>query len=106
MCGRHGVRTTNPVRTIASAPRLTDRQLVRLTNEARLKRHLSDAKLKQLLLPMPASRTAHRSNPEPHPLPLEDDFVAWLKKHGLPMPQINANLNGREVDALYYDAKS
>lgn len=33
--------------------------------------------------------------------PLEDRFVAFCKRHGLPMPTINASLLDYEVDALW-----
>jgi very-short-patch-repair endonuclease len=103
---RHAVHTTSPVRTICDiAPRRTDRQLVRLTNEARLKKHLTATNLSRLLLRCP--RLQDLVDPEQHPTRsyLEDDFVTWIKKHRLPMPQINATVNGKEVDVLYEDQK-
>jgi very-short-patch-repair endonuclease len=45
----------------------------------------------------PAPRRRHR---EPRS-PLEDDFAAFAKRHGLPAPRINVRVNGKEVDALF-----
>jgi very-short-patch-repair endonuclease len=99
---RHGIRTTNPVRTIIDiAPRRTDRQLVRLVQDARLKKHLNATQLQRLLLRCPRLQPLIDPTQNPTRSKLEDDFVAWIKKHKLPMPRINTKLNGKEVDALY-----
>jgi very-short-patch-repair endonuclease len=103
---RHAVRTTHPVRTICDiAARRTDRQLVRLTQEARLKKHLSAAKLERLLVRCPRLQALIDPDQNPTRSTLEDDFVAWIRKHDLPMPRLNVMLNGHEVDALYEDQK-
>jgi very-short-patch-repair endonuclease len=99
---RFAVRTTHPVRTICDvAPRRTDRQLVRLTQNARLNKHLSATNLSRLLVRCP--RLGPLIDPDQNPTrsQLEDDFVAWIIKHRLPMPRINTKVNGKEVDALY-----
>ena len=96
---RHGIRTTSPVRTICDvASRRTDVQLTRLVQNARLKGHLSDAKLRQLLLRCPRVKDLVDPGQRPTRSTLEDDFVRWLKTHHLPMPQLNVMLNA-EVDA-------
>lgn len=103
---RHGIRTTNPVRTIIDvAATRTDRQLIRLVNEARLSPHLSKTNLRRLLTR--SRRIAHLIDPDQNPTrsQLEDDFVAWIKKHRLPMPRMDVKLHGHEVDALYPDHK-
>lgn len=104
---RNGVRTTNPVRTIVDvAARRTDRQLVRLVQDARLKKHLNDTSLRRLLLRCPRLQALIDPAQNPTKSDLEDDFVAWIKKHNLPMPQLNITLpNGKEVDALYEKEK-
>lgn len=103
---RHAVRTTNPVRTICDiAPRRSDRQLVRLTQNARLQKHLNDAKLRQLLLRCARLQGLIDPNQNPTRSTLEDDFVSWIRKHNLPVPQLNVVLNGYLVDALYADQK-
>jgi hypothetical protein len=35
----------------------------------------------------------------------EDDFLAFVKQYGLPMPQTNVWLHGRKVDVFYPEAK-
>jgi very-short-patch-repair endonuclease len=100
---RHGIRTTNPVRTIIDiAPRRTDRQLIRLVQDGRLAKHLNDTSLRRLLLRCPRLERLVDPTQNPTKSDLEDDFVAWIKKHNLPMPRINTKLkNGTEIDALY-----
>jgi very-short-patch-repair endonuclease len=97
------VRTTNPVRTIVDiAPRRTDRQLVRLVQNARLKKHLNATQLHRLLLRCPRLQPLIDPTQNPTRSKLEDDFVAWIKQHNLPMPRMNTKLaSGKEVDALY-----
>lgn len=103
---RHAVRTTNPVRTIVDiAPRRTDRQLTRLVQDARLAKHLNDTSLRRLLLRCPRLEALIEPTQNPTKSELEDDFVAWIVKHKLPMPQFNTKLNGKEVDALYEKEK-
>jgi very-short-patch-repair endonuclease len=100
---RHGIRTTNPVRMIIDvAPRRTDRQLVRLVQDARLKKHLNATQLDRLLLRCPRLQRLIDPAQNPTKSDLEDDFVAWITKHKLPMPRINTKLaSGKEVDAVY-----
>jgi very-short-patch-repair endonuclease len=104
---RNGIRTTNPVRTIVDiAPRRTDRQLIRLVQDARLAKHLNDTALRRLLLRCRRLQPLIDPSQNPTRSKLEDDFVAWIKKHKLPMPQINTKLKGgKEVDALYETEK-
>jgi very-short-patch-repair endonuclease len=103
---RNGIRTTNPVRTIIDvAPRRTDRQLIRLVQDARIAKHLNDSALRRLLLRCPRLQALIDPTQNPTKSDLEDDFVAWIIKHKLPMPRINTKLNGKEVDALYEKEK-
>jgi very-short-patch-repair endonuclease len=103
---RHAIRTTSPVRTIVDiAPRRTDRQLTRLVQNARLEHHLSDTALRRLLLRCPRLENLIDPNQNATRSYLEDDFVAWVRKHQLPMPRINTTLNGKEVDALYAEER-
>lgn len=102
----NGIRTTTPARTIADIQnRLTDRQLVRLVNEARRAKLLGPTALKDLL--QRSSRTQKLIDPCQNPTrsQLEDDFLAWLADHALPTPRINVMLHGFEVDALFEDHK-
>lgn len=97
-----GIRTTNPVRTISDlAARRTDRQLVRMTQDARLKGHLNDTNLRRLLLRCPRLKGLIDPDQNPTRSTLEDAFVRWVARHHLPMPK----LNGVEVDALYAEQR-
>ena len=87
-----GVPVTRVARAITDmGRRLTDAQRIRLTNDARLKRILAADEAHALL---GHRRNATRSGNE-------DAFQAWLERHRLPQPIINARLAGHEVAALY-----
>ena len=87
-----GVRTTTAARTLHDLrSRLTARQLTRLVNAARLE-HLLDADRAEAVL-------GHRRNPTRSGL--EDAFQRFVERHGLPQPETNARLAGREIDALF-----
>jgi hypothetical protein len=87
-----GVPVTRPARGLADMRgRLTDRQLTRLTNQARL-RHILTADEAQRLL-------GHSRNPTRSGL--EDDFQLWIDRHDVPQPEINVKPGGREVDAVW-----
>ena len=56
----------------------------------------------------PRHQAAHprrRSLHQPHRSPFEDEFLAFVQRYGLPTPQINVIVHGREVDAYFPDAK-
>lgn len=104
---RHrNIRVTGPSRTILDIePRLTDRQLVRAVNELRLQEHLRATELGRLL--KASKRVARLIDPEQAPTRSgkEDEFVAFCRRHGLPIPKTNTKLFGHEVDALFEDEK-
>jgi hypothetical protein len=88
----YGIPVTRPARALADMRRrLTEPQFVRLTNNARLKRILTDDEAERL---SGNRRNATRSG-------LEDDFQRWIERHHLPQPQINAKPGSREVDAVW-----
>ena len=104
-----GIRVTSPLRTVCDLqPRLTDAQLIRLVNALRVERHMHAGAFADLCA---ASRRVDQllggaddhGTPRPTRSALEDLFRRFTRRHGLPMPEINAILphNGREVDALY-----
>jgi hypothetical protein len=104
---RH-VPTTTPARTTLDlAPRLTTKQLTRLINNQRRSGHLRITALKDVLERNPrhpatkllAPFVEHPTNPTNSDF--EDDFLAFVQKYDLPTPQINAYVNGREVDAFF-----
>jgi very-short-patch-repair endonuclease len=87
-----GVPVTRAARAIDDIrPRLTERQYVRLVNDARLQRLISGDEA--------AERLGHRRNPTRSGL--EDAFQRWITRHHLPQPLTNAPLDGHEVDALW-----
>jgi hypothetical protein len=89
-----GVPTTRVARALHDLrTRITDRQLTRLTNDARLRKLISAEDALRLL--------GHDRNPTRSGL--EDDFQRWLKRHSLPQPWVNVIINGREVDAYFPD---
>ena len=87
------------------APRLSDRQLTRATQDARHAGHLKPTDLHKLLLRCPRLQQLADPTQNPTKSGFEDILIPWLKKHGLPIPIINAKVNGHEVDALYPEHK-
>jgi hypothetical protein len=107
---QRGVPTTSPARTALDvAPRLSARQLTRLVNNARRDGELRPAALQDILdrnryhpgtkLLAPFAADEHAGNPTNSDF--EDDFRAFTAEYGLPTPQINVKINGREVDAYF-----
>jgi hypothetical protein len=99
---RLNVPTVSAGRAIADiALRLSDKQLTRATQEARHDGHLKPTDLRKLLRRCPRLRQLVDPTQNPTKSGFEDILTPWLRKHGLPIPQLNAKINGREVDALY-----
>jgi very-short-patch-repair endonuclease len=101
-----GVRVTSPARTLLDyAPRLTDGQLTRAVNDLRLSGYLNLSDLAELL-----TRT-HKGSARLKPFAdsaqnptrsrLEDEFLRFARRHGLPTPRTHATVAGYEVDALF-----
>jgi len=99
----YGIRVTTPARTLVDlADVLPDRALTRALNEAQVQRLTTPPELATLFTRYPGRRTspltpergATRST-------LEDDFVRFLKRHDLPLPELNQTIAGHEVDAVY-----
>ncbi len=91
-----GVRTTTAGRALRDIrPRLTARQFTRLVNRARLER---------LIAADVAAEFLGRSG-NPTRSGLEDEFLRFLARHGLPQPQVDARVCGHEVDALFPAAR-
>ena len=108
---QRGVPSTSPARTALDlAPRLTARQRRRLVNDGRLNGYLRLPALEEVLQrnPYHPGTTLLRpfvENPRnPTRSPFEDDFLAFIQKYNLPTPQINVDVNGREVDAYFPEA--
>jgi very-short-patch-repair endonuclease len=101
----YGIRVTTPARTLVDlADVLPARALTRALNEAQVLRLVTPAELATLLTRYPGRRTS-RLTPERGATPtrshLEDDFVRFLKRHRLPLPELNQRIQGHEVDAVY-----
>lgn len=100
---RHrNIRVTSPARTIVDIQgRLTDAQLIRAINDMRIAKHMRASELHRLLEASP--RAAALIDPEQAPTrsPLEDSFLVFCQKYGLPRPIVNTTLFGHEVDALF-----
>jgi hypothetical protein len=87
-----GVPVTRAARALADMRRrLSPRQLIRLTNRARLA-HILTADEAAVLL-------GHGRNPTRSGL--EDAFQAFIERYGLPQPVTNAAVAGHEVDAFW-----
>ncbi len=87
------------------APRLSNQQLTRATQQARLDGHLTPTDQRMLLLRCPRLKQLVDPDENPTRSPLEDILIPWLRRHGLPPPKLNAHINGYEVDALFSRAK-
>jgi very-short-patch-repair endonuclease len=99
----YGIRVTTPARTLVDlADVLNPKQLTRALNEAQVQRLITANELTTLLTRYPGRRTA-RLTPERGATrsTLEDRFVRFLKRHHLPVPELNQQIAGHEVDAVY-----
>ena len=99
----YGIRVTTPARTLVDlADVLADKALTRALNEAQVQRLVTPAELTTLLPRYPGRRTSQltpqRGATRSH---LEDRFVRFLKRHRLPLPELNQTIAGHEVDAVY-----
>jgi very-short-patch-repair endonuclease len=99
----YGIRVTTPARTLVDlADVLNPTQLTRTVNESQVQRLVTANELTTLLTRYPGRRTAqftpHRGATRSE---LEDRFVRFLKRHQLPIPELNQQLAGHEVDAVY-----
>jgi very-short-patch-repair endonuclease len=103
-----GLHVTSPARTLLDVARtLSDKGLTRAVNDLRLSNHLRLPDLAELLKRLPKHPGAKRLQPfikdptGPTRSELEDAFVKFTRRYGLPTPQMNTTVNGYEVDALF-----
>ena len=99
----YGIRVTTPARTLVDlADVLNPKQLTRALNEAQVQRLTTPAELATLFTRYPGRRTSQLT-PERGATrsTLEDDFIRFLKRHRLPLPELNQQIAGHEVDAVY-----
>ncbi|MGH2882224.1 MAG: hypothetical protein ACRDPA_05900, partial [Solirubrobacteraceae bacterium] len=100
-----GIRVSSPARTVLdTAPRFTGKRLSRFVNDALRTPYLHAPALADVLNRNPGHPGAKRLRPfvhDPTNSPLEDDFVAFARRYGLPKPVTNTYLLGYEIDVLY-----
>jgi hypothetical protein len=103
-----GVPVTSPARTALDiAPGLTDKRLIRVVNDGRHARSLNLDDLADVVARNPRHPGAKRLRPfvetpaRPSRSELEDDFVEFAKRYGLPVPVTNTYVLGHEVDVLF-----
>jgi very-short-patch-repair endonuclease len=103
----YGIRATTPARTLVDLADVLDHTaLTRAVNEAQVRRLTTANELTTLLTRYPGRRTAQLT-PERGATrsELEDRFVRFLKRHGLPLPELNQSVAGHEVDAVYREPR-
>ncbi|MGN6870896.1 MAG: type IV toxin-antitoxin system AbiEi family antitoxin domain-containing protein [Solirubrobacteraceae bacterium] len=100
-----GIRVTSPARTVLdNAPRLSGKRLSRFVNDALRTPYLHVPDLADVLNRSPIHPGTKRVLPfvrQPTNSPLEDDFLEFAKRYGLPTPVTNTHLLGYEIDVLY-----
>jgi very-short-patch-repair endonuclease len=102
-----GVPVTSPGRTVIdSASRV--RNPIRLVNDALHSPWLTESQLIEAIERHPRAslvRAIVLGQPGVTRSELEDRFVAFCQKHRLPQPEINAVVDGREVDAFFREER-
>jgi Transcriptional regulator, AbiEi antitoxin len=100
-----GIRVTSPARTVLdNSPRLTGKRLSRFVNDALRTPYLHVPDLADVLNRNPNHPGTRRILPyvrAPTNSPLEDDFLEFAKRYGLPTPVTNTHLLGFKIDVLY-----
>jgi hypothetical protein len=103
-----GVPATSPARTALDiAPRLADKRLTRVVNDGRHGRHLNLDDLADVLKRNPTHPGTKRlkrfleASGGPTLSDLEDDFIEFANRYGLPVPVTNTHVLGHEVDVLF-----
>ena len=102
----YGIPTTTPAQTLLDlADVLDDRALARAVNEAYVLKLTTPTQLANLLTRSPGRRTSrltpHTTATRPTRSYLEDDFLRFIKRYRIPMPEINQWIAGHEVDAVW-----
>ena len=108
-----GIRVTSPARTLLDVgPRMTGKALTRAVNDLRRPGYLHLAELEDVVERFPRHPGAGRLRPfvdgprdGPTRSDLEDRFLALTERFGLPRPQVNVWVAGREVDAWFPDER-
>ncbi len=105
---RRGIPVTGAARTLIDlADVLDDRALARAVNEALLRRVVRRVDLARTLAGVRNRRAATRlrdfveRSDGPTRSVLEDAFLSFVVRHGLPRPEVNQRIRGFEVDMLW-----
>jgi very-short-patch-repair endonuclease len=105
---QHGVPVTSPARTVLDvAPRLYDRRLRRVVSDGRIGPHLHLDDLADVLDRNPKHPGTKRlrwfveSPTGATRSGVEDDFLAFARRYGLPALVTNTLVHGHEVDVLF-----
>ncbi len=106
---QRGIRCTSPALTALDiAPRLNDDQLARAIDRGRLAGYLSQSELLEIVDRRPHHRGARRLEQvlrglanAPTRSEFERLFLKFLKRYGLPTPQVNVRVAGRERDFVF-----
>ena len=103
-----GIRVTSAARMLLDiTPRVRDKTLTRAVNNLRHERYLTLEQLADVLERYPRHPGAARLRPfvetprGPTRSDFEDRFIPFCERFGLPEPQINVLVAGREVDAFF-----
>lgn len=100
-----GIRVTSPARTVLdNATRFTGKRLGRFVNDALRTPYLHVPDLADVLNRNPGHPGTNRVLPHvraPTNSPLEDDFLEFARRYGLPEPVTNTHLLGYEIDVFY-----
>jgi Protein of unknown function (DUF559) len=107
----YGIPVTTLARTLLDLAEVLDTpSLTRAVNEARLRRKSTLPDLAELLNRSPG-RATRRLKPfvdrptGPTRSEFEDAFLAFVHRHGLPVPEMNQIVAGYEVDAIWREHK-
>ncbi len=107
------VRVTSAARTALDlTPRLSDRLANRMVRDLRIRRKLTRAELRSIIVRNPKHPGTGRlklillgSQREPTRSELEDAYMRIVRRHNLPVPEINRHVLGYRVDFLYREHK-
>jgi very-short-patch-repair endonuclease len=107
---RHGIPTTTPAQTLLDlADVLDDQALARAVNDAYVLKLTTPQQLATLLTRSPGRRTTrltpHTNATGATRSPLEDDFLAFTKRHRLPTPETGQRIAGHLVDFVWREQR-
>jgi hypothetical protein len=107
---QHGIPCTSPARTLLDClPRTPEAARRRLVQDALLSPYLTRAAIADAVARFPTHRGARQlaalSGEAETRSPMEDDFLAFCARYGLPTPQMNVFVAGHRVDALFAEQR-